>query len=647
MSITKMKRVELVCLAEDARKLADELVWLSSVEVSDPVGEALPAFTEKLFSPVDMQDEMLGWEEKIAKYEKALSIIAPYRTGNALTNVAQFDRDSFTALADSMENTDKTVQKILEADALRVSHNEEMLRIQSEIAAVSPWLSSDVSLAEKGTSQTKIVYFTIPLVMEKQCAWDDGEDDLWQVEVISRDKSFAYCLAIVHLSALSDFRARFSTRAFHEIEIAGDDLPQNIFLNCQSRLEILKKGLMVNEEHIRNLAEVGKSIEAMADQLGAEIEKAALVGRMLAGDNVRVVTGWIPEKETERFENALAGYTVAYDLRDPEEGEDVPILLKNNPVVAPFESVVGLYSYPSYKGIDPTFIMSIFYFIIFGMMLADFGYGLLLTVGCFGFIKWKKPKAGTRKMMSMFGICGISTMVFGALFGSYFGDLLSAINVSFLGGESFSLAILVDPVADPMKFLVIALAVGALHMLTAIGVKGYMLIRDGRWFDAVCDVGSWEIFFIGLGLTMLTDFSWAKYVFFTGLAMLILTQGRAKKNIIAKLFFGVASLYDLISWGSDLMSYSRILALGLAGGVVSSVINLMATMMGPSVVGFIFLIIVLAAGHGLNIAMNILGSFVHTARLQYIEFFGKFYEDGGRVFEPATLHPKYTYIQNR
>ncbi len=647
MSINKMKRVQLVCFSADARKLADELVWLSSLEVSDPIQEDLPELRDDFFSAVDTRDEWNQWESRMQSFAKALDIIAPYRTGNSFLKAAEYDRKTFTALEESFDNTTKTVEKILDTDANRKELVESLAALETQQAALEPWIQSNLKLSLTKTDTSGVVYFTLPILGEKSLQEDNGEDDLWEIEVVSTDKNLMYCIAIFHKTALEAFRERYRQKGIHEIVPEGSDPPAVEWKAIKTRIEAIRNELKNVEDRIRLFADVGRSIETMYDRIQAEQTKVNLLGQMMAGDAVRILSGWLPAEKADRFEACVATYTVAYNLRDPEEGEDVPIQLKNNQVMAPFETVVGLYSYPTYSGIDPTFMMSIFYFIIFGMMLADFGYGLLLFLGCFGFVKWKKPVGGTRQMMLMFGICGVATMIAGVLFGSYFGDLPSAISQNFLGKSPLSLSIALDPLNEPMNFLIISLVVGAIHMLAALGIKGYMLIRDGHWFDAVCDVLSWYVLFAGMTFAWLTPVSWGNYVLYGGVAMLVLTQGREKKNIFSKLFFGAASLYNLISWGSDLMSYSRILALGLAGGVVSSVINLMATMGGPSVIGIILFVFVFLAGHGLNLAMNLLGSFVHAARLQYIEFFGKFYEDGGHPFEPTTLKPKYTRLINQ
>ncbi len=297
-----------------------------------------------------------------------------------------------------------------------------------------------------------------------------------------------------------------------------------------------------------------------------------------------------------------------------------------------------------------TYSRSIFYIIIFGLMFSDVGYGLLVAGLCL-FAVTKLPIRGAiRKFCNMFVYCGISSAVMGALFGGWFGDIPVVFMQNFLGvsaeqtSGSFFNGFLFSMTNDPITYLIVSLGVGAVHLVCAMLIKFYILAKDGKWFDAMFDIGSWLVLFTGIGLYLVIP-SVGMWVAVAGVAMLVLTQGRHEKNIVMKLLKGIMSLYDLISYASDLLSYSRILALGLAGSVIGGVINIICTMGGATPVGIIVFIMVFPLGHLLNIAINILGTFVHDARLQYIEFFGKFYEDGGKPFEPLQPESKYVILK--
>ena len=200
---------------------------------------------------------------------------------------------------------------------------------------------------------------------------------------------------------------------------------------------------------------------------------------------------------------------------------------------------------------------------------------------------------------------------------------------------------LLDPLQSPVEFLVLSLGVGAVHLLAGMAIKAVILCRDGHPLDALFDIGSYWLLFAGIGV-LFVNRTVGIILTAAGVAAILATQGRAKKGVFGKILGGFGGLYGLIGYVSDLLSYSRILALGLASAVLGQVVNMMATMAGPTFAGFILLILVFTLGHVLNLAINVLGTFVHTARLQYIEFFGKFYEDGGTPFRPIAPADKYS-----
>ena len=292
--------------------------------------------------------------------------------------------------------------------------------------------------------------------------------------------------------------------------------------------------------------------------------------------------------------------------------------------------------------------MSIFYLIIFALMFADVGYGLILLVGCLLGLKLMKPRGSLKKFLQMFAYCGVACMITGVLFGGYFGDLPTKMAVNMFGAaEEADLSLWFNPINDPMTFLVVSLAIGAVHLVGALAVKFYILWRSGKPLDAIFDAGSWILVFLGAGVAIVgivlgnVMSTVGLVLVILGYGTLICTQGRAEKNPVMKVLKGLMALYDTISYVSDLLSYSRILSLGLASAVIASVFNLIGTMGGLSFGGIVIFVVAVLVGHLLNIAINVLGSFVHTSRLQYIEFFGKFYEDGGRAFVPLEPMAKY------
>ena len=370
---------------------------------------------------------------------------------------------------------------------------------------------------------------------------------------------------------------------------------------------------------------------------------------MLSTDTVFYFDGWMPARAQAEVEELLKRYEFYYDIQEPDAEEEVPVLLHNSSVATPFEAVTNMYSLPSRKDIDPTTILAPFYFIFFGMMLSDAAYGIILSALCFFVLKKYKPEGTIYKMFKMFFYCGISTFIWGALFGGWFGNFFTVAADTLLGKEFAIDPIWFNPLEEPMRLLIFSLILGAIHLFIGMGVQAYMYIRDGHPVDAICDIGLWYVLLIGLVLFAVGGSvtpvlsTVGKIMSIVGVVGILVTGGRKKKGI-GKITGGLGALYGITNYLSDILSYSRLLALGLATGVVAQVINTLGSLAGGGVVGAIVLTVALVFGTIFNLAINALGAFVHSCRLQYVEFFGKFYTGGGREFRPFARKTKYVKI---
>jgi V/A-type H+-transporting ATPase subunit I len=236
------------------------------------------------------------------------------------------------------------------------------------------------------------------------------------------------------------------------------------------------------------------------------------------------------------------------------------------------------------------------------------------------------------------------------MFGGYFGDFIPVAAKTLFNKDIVVNAVWFNPIQEPMTLLVFSLILGAIHLFVGMGIKAYILIKDGRPVDALCDIFLWYVLLIGLvlfgiGGSVSAGLAIAgKYMSIVGALGILFTAGRAKKGIVGKLLGGLGSLYGITSYLSDVLSYSRLLALGLATGVISQVINTLGSMAGGGIGGAIVMLVAFVIGHTFNLAINVLGTFVHASRLQYVEFFGKFFEGGGIAFNPFNKKTKYVEI---
>lgn len=638
MAISRMKRLSLLVPKSESAELMNLLLRLHCVEVDTAEAEDGSA------SRFSADGERTEYERKAARADEALTVLhkrsrvkkRPFAQGpefdfSGFEGSAVFDRGQ--ALLTGTES----------ALAALTENKSEETKNEAAILSYRSWLPLDVPLNMEGTRYTLLWLGTLPdRETVRQMQSDLYEDFGAVLTVVQEEETAVYCAVLLHRDDSEGASRVLSAHGFNRFRFSDTEGTAAQALEAaEKKREALRQEAEAQEDRLRALAADPAPLEILSDYWHTCAAGAAAKGRMAQTAMTVCMEAWVPEESEKKVSRVLDKLDCAYEMTDPAEGDDPPILLKNNWFARNFEWVLGMYSYPAYGRFDPTFIMSIFYFIIFGLMFADAGYGLLLVLFGFGAVKLFNPGRGMRSFLLMFGWCGLSSMIWGILLGAYFGDLPNAFATNMLHGSGVSPAILFDPLKDPMSFLILSLGVGAVHLLAGMAVKFYILCRDGRVADALMDVGSWWVLFAGLGLLFAVP-SVGKWVTIAGAALLILTQGREAKNPVMKLLKGVMSLYDLISYISDLLSYSRILALGLASAVIAQVVNILGTMGGPTVVGFIGLLLAMTAGHLLNLAINVLGTFVHTSRLQYIEFFGKFYEDGGRPFRALTPTRKYT-----
>lgn len=532
--------------------------------------------------------------------------------------------------------------------------HDSLEKAEERIAQLTPYLSFTLPLSFGGTETTAHLLGSLPAGVRAERAEAALAELAAELLVISRDTAGTYLSVLVHKSQLEAAEHALGALGFAPTPLQGEERTAAVLLRkAKEQREALADELRTLETNLAQLAENLDDVEILYD-----VERTALLAEQVKEQlattrECTVLSLWCPKRERERVEKVLARFTAAYDFAPPAEGDEPPVLLQNNGFSRNFEWVLGMYSYPKYGRFDPTLVMSIFYFLIFGLMFADAGYGLVMSLACFLAVKYLAPREGMKRFLLMFGFCGISSILFGVLFGSYFGNFPLAFlenvvgltpeempNLARLTSAQANLAILFDPLQNPMAFLLISLGVGALHLLAGMAVKAYILCRERHPLAALFDIGSYWLLFAGIAVVFFEK-TVGLALLAGGVAAILLTQGRHRKGFFGKLVGGLGGLYDLIGYASDLLSYSRVLALGLAAGVIGQVVNILATLKGNSILGFLLMIVIFVIGHLLNLVINVLGTFVHTARLQYIEFFGKFYEDGGTPFVPIAPSDRY------
>ena len=669
MSISTMKKLTVLAHSSDADAIVRRMLHLKCVQIQ----RSMPEAGELSLERIESDGKQTEIRERMAHIEAAMPRLAKYSTrrGGIGRRVQRLDRAAFVADGRA-ERAYLAVERTLAVKSRMDEIVAEQTRNEAAMQSLLPWLNYDAPLNEVSSAHTAM---QLGSCLVKLYNYEALEAAGAYVEDVSDDGKTQYFSVTYHKEDEEAVTAALDKCAFLKVnfsdisttaQAAYDELER-----CQSALAEENSALI---ETLMDLSESLDDIEVLYDVEGTNLNICLQKQKLYQTQNCIVLAGWLPAAAEEKVLNGLSAFECACEISEPEEGDEVPVLLRNNPFSGTFEWVIEMYSYPKYGGFDPTLIMSIFYFLIFGLMFADVGYGLLLVLACFGGVKLLNPKEGLKRMMLMFGYCGISCMIMGVLFGGWFGDLPVAIMNNFFpqfGGQAqntpighfFNNGVFFNPVSSSIPFLFVALGMGEVHLVAGMAVNMVLTWKSGKRIQALCENIPYWVMFAGVDMmaplaaagmisseplapqtqALLENLSGiGMYVMFAGIAMILFLKGIGEKTVFAWLIKGLGGLYSLISFASDLLSYSRILALGLVASVIAQVINMLTSLGASGPVGFIFMVIVMILGHGLNLAINLLGTFVHAARLQYIEFFGKFYEDGGEAFKPALPAEEYS-----
>lgn len=642
MSTCVMKRLTVWAYAGDADAVAAKLIKLRCVDV-DTVGTDSDSYLVRY----DPSARIRECENLLASIESAMEPLYPFskkRGGLSAAPAINADREAFAADRGGVRSDAAAVVARINGMRERLGAIErELADATGKSDAAKPWLGCGLALDSKGTESTRLVFGSLPTSTEESAieARLDGLAAAWRV--IKRDSNAAYAIFIAERSDAAELMRRLNTAGFVRATFPdGCGCAEEICAAANERISALTAEREEINQTFCGLAGRLDDLRVLWDTVSTELVGEQLKEKLMATGSCVLLRGWIPEKRTEKVTAALDALGCAYDLTDPEPGDDVPVKLENNRFASCFEWVVAMYSLPAYGTFDPTFIMSFFYVLFFAMMFADVGYGLLLAVGGFLIPRLLHMKPEKAAPFRMFAFCGIGSIITGVLFGGYFGDMPLALIRAFNPEAELpsTLAIVVDPVAQPTTFLLIALALGFVHLVAGQAIKFAIVWKDSP-VDAICDYALFWALYGGLIMLIIVP-SVGKWVAIGAAAAIVLTGGRKEKNILMRIPKGFLALYGVVSFGSDILSYSRILALALSGSVLAQVMNILGTMGSSPVAVVVGMIFVFIVGHTINLALSTLGSFVHTSRLQYIEFFGKFYEDGGRPYAPATPSERYS-----
>lgn len=643
----KMKSVTIYGLRENRKAIMEFLQKKGCVEFKE---------AEKSLPKVNTQDAVMSFERYIANSEKALTILDKAMPEKKPLIFARksLPETMFSMTVNESGEIGGLVNSVITADKKISDLKLEKNRLSAKAELLSSWRSLDIPLSFSGTKNTVAQIGTLPYEADDNTIselFSDCDTDIYK-EIISTSKTLT-CLFFIYLKSDSEKAARairergISPPAFSLSHLSAMEKTEQI----KSRIKQCDEEEARLSKEIENAITRKDAIKLFCDHIKLRRDKYIALSEVGITEKTFVAEGYAPEKAAECIKAELEEkYTAYVKVEEIPEDEEAPVLLRNNGFSSPLEGITETYAMPSKFDIDPDFIMSLFYYLFFGMMFSDAGYGLLLMIVTGYIAFFSKAESATKKNMRMFFFCGVSTTFWGLMYGSFFGDAVTQIGKTFFSHPEWKFpALWMDPVSQPLKLLIFSIALGAIQIITGLAISVRTNWVKGDKTAAICDSGSWILVIAGIGLYAASAaFENSKFLYYPGLAMLsagfliiLLMKGRASKNPFARIGSGILGLYDITGYVSDVLSYSRLMALGLSTGVIAQVVNTMATLAGKSFVGIIMFFAIFLIGHSINFSINMLGAYVHTNRLQYVEFFGKFYEGGGRKFSPLKMNTNY------
>ncbi len=660
MAKLRMLKIGVYGLQSDRKRVLEKMQRLGVVEIED-----IKAQGDEI--KLNTSQQMESFSKTIEVFEKTIEILdryseykpkmlASYRSRPIMSN------DEFMSVVERSDRNLERCYGILRKEKQIEELKTDILRLELRREALRPWQKLDVSMKMMGTKSTKTFIGTVPGVQTSQSvkallAQKNPNLELFEAETAGQLADSTCVFIVAHESIAQEMEDALRAIGFARPPEISSGTPTESMDALSERIEAAQRQIEENEEGIRHYAYRRELFAQMLDYYTVRKEKYEMLGRLSCTKHAFILEGWVPQRAYERLKSELEPLGAYIEEIEQTKKDTAPTAIKNGAITEGGETVVQLYSMPSKKDIDPTPILAIFYYMLFGLMLGDACYGLIMVLACGGVLLFLKPEGSARRNMKLFMFSGLCSIFWGVIFGSYFGDLPNVIAKTFFGAtENVVNPLWFDPIKDPVSMLLFSVALGILHVFTGLFLGLITNLKNKDIIGALGNCVSW-LLLLGGGITYALNMllgifgrqdiitvpplaqKIGVWCVIAGVIMILLLSDRSKSPV-KTLLKGAYNLYGATSYLSDFLSYSRILALALATGVISQVFNTIGSMFGGGVMGAIVMVIVCTIGHILNILISLIGCYVHTCRLQYVEFFGKFYEGGGREFRPFSAKTK-------
>lgn len=633
MAIVKMKKFKLFALEKDRKSLLKELQKFSYVHFVKTKEE------DESLKEIELNQDMTTIKEKSQKVKWMLNYFSklfPKETKKEIDESSiketlfvlveqQASKYDFSNDYENLANISREID----------SNKEEIANLETYRKELSKWLNIKESLGNLKAFKT--AKFFLGTVAKKN--FEPLKDKLRNfehtyIEEISDESSQINIMLLTSNTEEKELKNELKTYSFTETNFNFDTSFTEEYEKTKNREEELKKANEKLKEKVEKLLKLIPKLLIQKEYLDNALMRETVVSNFKATDTVNVIEGYIPldmEEEFKKIVNKNSNKSNYLEITEVDkDDEEVPILLKNSGITGLFASITQMYALPRYNEIDPTAILSIFYWIFFGMMVADFAYGLILFILSGLALMIGKFDENKKKFLKFFFALSFSTMIWGLLYGSAFGDLIKLPTQ------------VLDSSKDFMSIFILSIIFGAIHLVIALGIKAYILIKNGHFMDVIYDVFLWYLTLTSLIILLLAGrfglSEFTKNIFIAcaviGMLGIVVFGARDAKTLVGRIGGGLYSLYGITSYIGDFVSYLRLMALGLAGGFIASAINIIVKMLvSKGILGIILGVVVFTLGQSFNIFLSFLSSYVHTSRLTYVEFFSKFYEGGGKAFK--------------
>ena len=645
MAIVKMKGLRLLAMRSDREALLELLQGMGCVEIDEPDQD--PQTWQGLLSQLGSQtlsrpdgQALSQAREDLQAAQRALAVLKRHGDkGRGL--LAPRPRLTRQQLFDGEEQGKQAVQQVLEADRQLAALEAQHSKLLTQRAALAPWLELNIPLDTASTQEMVVQFGTVTAGVELEQVQRavEGASELAQLTQANVDRDVRYCLLVCHTSAQEEVLQALRDFGWFRMNLSGwTGTAKENDQRIARELEQNEQESAQAEQQLAQLTSLAEPIRQAADRASVRINREEGRSRLLDTEKTFLLEGWVPAENWPQLESQLKNYPCAWELRDPTEEEypKGPVKLKNNWWTRPLRMVTEMYSLPAYNGLDPNPLMAPFFILFYGIMMADMGYGLLMMIASVVVLKKSRPRAGMHNFFALLGLCGVSTFIMGALTGGFFGDFISQL-LKLINPESTFVwfwPTLFTPLEDTMMILVGAMALGFVQILVGMAISFVKKLRRGQVMDAIWEEVTWWVVFAGLALAILGV---TNLVIILGGVMVVAGPILTEKGF-GKITGIFGSLYNHVTgYFGDILSYSRLMALMLAGSVIAQVFNTLGAIPGNVVI----FIIISMLGNALNFALNLLGCYVHDLRLQCLEYFNKFYEDGGKPFRPMKLDTNY------